>query len=333
VAHAIIARRRNEDHMKAYALPAADQPVSFVDVPVPQAPQGGLLIRVRAASVNGIDVFQSKGFLVGVMPHEFPAIVGRDFAGVVEALGEGHDEFAVGDEVLGFIPVWPTVHLGTYAEMIAVGPELPVVRKPAELTFETAAAIPLAGATAMDVFDAVDPESGETVLVIGATGGVGSIAVQLAAQRGATVIATAKSGDEDAFVRSLSASETIDYAVEDVTEIVRRRYPAGVDALIDLVDRNEALAALSAIVKDGGRISTTMNAVDSEALAARRIQGANVAGMPTAEKLAYLAEQVAGGILRIEIQQTFPFEDAPAALEAFMAGTRGKVVVRVSDPE
>jgi NADPH:quinone reductase-like Zn-dependent oxidoreductase len=320
----------NEDPMKAFALPAADQPVTFVEVPVPGAPQGGLLIRVRAASVNGIDVFQSKGFLVGVMPHEFPAIVGRDFAGVVEAVGEGHGEFAVGDEVLGFIPVWPTVHLGTYAELIAVGPELPVVRKPAGLSFETAAAIPLAGATAQGVVDAVTPETGDVVLVVGATGGVGSIAVQLAAQHGATVIATAKAGDEDAFVRSLGASETVDYTAGDVAEVVRTRYPGGIDALIDLVDRNEALAALAAIVKDGGRISTTMNAVDAEALASRHIEGANVAGMPTAEKLADLAEQVAAGKLRIDIQQTFPFDEIPAALETFMAGTRGKVVVRVA---
>ena len=87
--------------MKAYALPAADQPVTFVDLPEPKAPEGGLLIRVRAASVNGIDIFQSKGFLVGMMPHEFPSIIGRDFAGVVEAVGDGHAEFAVGDEVLG----------------------------------------------------------------------------------------------------------------------------------------------------------------------------------------------------------------------------------------
>jgi NADPH:quinone reductase-like Zn-dependent oxidoreductase len=313
--------------MNAYALPAADQPVSFVDVPVPEAPQSGLLVRVRAASVNGIDVFQSKGFLVGVMPHEFPAIVGRDFAGVVEAVGEGHAEFAIGDEVIGFVPVWPTVHLGTYAELVAVGPELPVVSKPAGLSFETAAAIPLAGATALGVVDAVEPGPGDIVLVIGATGGVGSIAVQLAAQRGATVIATAKAGDEDAFVRSLGASETIDYAVDDVAAVVRARYPGGIDALIDLVNRNEALAALSSIVKDGGRISTTMNAVDADALATRRLQGANVAGMPTAEKLADLADQVTQGKLRIEIQQTFPFAEAPAALDMFMAGTRGKVVI------
>ncbi len=91
---------------------------------------------------------------------------------------------------------------------------------------------------------------------------MGSIAIQLAAQRGATVIATARAGDEAAFVRSLGASETIDYAVDDVGEAVRARYPGGVDALIDLVDRNEALAALASIVQDGGRISTTMNAAD-----------------------------------------------------------------------
>ena len=206
--------------------------------------------------------FQAKGFLTQALPHEFPSIVGRDFGGVVEAVGEGHTDLAVGDEVLGFIPVWPTVHLGTYAELIAVGPELAVVRKPAGLSFETAAAIPLAGATAIGVVDAVEVGPGAVLLVVGATGGVGSIAVQLAAQRGATVIATAKAGDEAAFVRSLGASETIDYSVANVAEAVRVRYPGGIDALIDLVDRNEALAALSSIVQDGGRISTTMNAAD-----------------------------------------------------------------------
>ena len=197
------------------------------------------------------------------------------------------------------------------------------------MSFETAGAIPLAGATALGVVDAVDLEAEDVVLVVGATGGVGSIAVQLAAQRGATVIATARAGDEAAFVRSLGAAETIDYATEDVAEVVRTRYPDGIDALIDLVNRNEALAALSSIVGDGGRISTTMNAVDAEALAARQIQGANVAGVPTVEKLAGLVEQVAAGTLRIEVQEVFPFTEVPAALEAFMAGTRGKVVIRI----
>ena len=315
--------------MKAYALPAADQPVTFVELPEPQAPDGGLLIRVRSASVNGIDVFQSKGFLVPVMPHEFPSIIGRDFAGVVEAVGVGPTDFAVGDEVLGFIPVWPVAHLGTFAELVAVGPEQAVVLKPAGLSFEAAGAIPLAGATALGVVDAVALEPGEVVLVVGATGGVGSIAVQLAAQRGATVIATARVGDEAAFVRSLGASETIDYATEDVAEVVRSRYRDGIDALIDLVNRNEALAALSSVVGDGGRISTTMNAVDADALAARQILGANVAGMPTVEKLTGLVDQVAAGTLRIEVQAAFPFAETPAALEAFMAGTRGKVVITI----
>ncbi len=316
--------------MKAYALITADGPTEFVDLPDPAVPDGGLLIRVQAASVNGIDVFQSKGFLVPVMPHEFPSIVGRDFSGVIEAVGNGRTDFAIADEVLGFIPVWPTVHLGTFAERIAVGPTIALARKPAALSFETAAAIPLAGATALDVVDAAGIRAGSVVLVVGATGGVGSIAVQLAAQLGATVLATAKAGEEAAFVRSLGAAETIDYSVDDVTAVVQARYPDGIDALIDLVNRNEALATLSAIVHDDGRISTTMNAVDLDALAARGIRGTNVAGKPNPDNLADLAGRIVAGTVRIEIQQTFRFEEAPAALAAFMAGTRGKVVLRVA---
>jgi len=313
-----------------FSEPAADGPAAFVDVPDPQAPDGGLLIRVRAASVNGIDVFQAKGFLVQAIPHEFPSIVGRDFAGVVESVAEGRTDFAVGDEVLGFVPAWPTVQLGTYAELVAAGPTMALIRKPAGLSFETAAAIPLAGTTALDAVAAVEVGPWTVLLIVGATGGVGSIAVQLAAQCGATVIATAKAGDETAFVRALGASETIDYTVDDVAEVVRGRYPGGIDALIDLVDRNEALAALSSSVKDGGRIGTTMNAANVDGLAVRSIRGTNVAGAPSPAKLTDLAQQVAAGTLRIEIQQTFPFEAAPAALEAFMAGTRGKVVLQVA---
>jgi NADPH:quinone reductase-like Zn-dependent oxidoreductase len=319
----------NEDPMKAYALTAADRPAAFVDLPDPQAPDRGLLIRVRAASVNGIDVYQAKGFLIQTIPHEFPSIVGRDFAGIVEAVGDGRTDIVVGDEVLGFVLAWPIVQVGTYAELVAGGPELAFVRKPAGLSFETAAAIPLAGATALDAVDAVEVGAGVVLLVVGATGGVGSIAIQLAAQRGATVIATARAGDEAEFVRSLGASATIDYTAGDLAQAVRARYPGGIDALIDLVNRKDALAAVSPLVRDGGGIATTMSAADVDGLAARSIRATNVTGAPTPGKLADLVGRVAAGTLRIELQQTFPFEEVPAALAAFVGGTRGKVVLRV----
>jgi len=167
------------------------------------------------------------------------------------------------------------------------------------------------------------------VVVAGATGGVGSIAVQLAAQRGATVIATAKPGDE-AFVRELGASTTVDYSSGDVAEAIRALYPDGVTALIDTVNRGEAFAPMAALVRDGGRIATTLSTADVDALAARDVRATNVMGAPTPEKLGSLAEQVAAGTLRVEIQETYPLAEAPLAFAAFMAGTRGKLVLTVA---
>jgi NADPH:quinone reductase-like Zn-dependent oxidoreductase len=167
------------------------------------------------------------------------------------------------------------------------------------------------------------------VVVAGATGGVGSIAVQLAAQRGATVIATAKPGDDEAFVRALGASVTVDYSSGDVAEAIRALYPDGVTALIDTVNRGEAFAPMAALVRDGGRIATTLSTADVEALAARDVRATNVMGTPTPEKLRLLAAQVADDTLRVEIQQTYPLAEAPLAFAAFMAGTRGKLVLIV----
>ena len=150
--------------MKAYALLSADQPASLVDLPDPNLPEDGVLVSVRAASVNGFDVFQASGALTGMMEHAFPTVVGRDFAGVVAAVGPRRDDFTVGDEVLGFVPTLPPLHDGTFAQSIA-GSGLVLAVKPAELSFEVAAAIPLAGVTALDAVDAVAPKAGDTVLV------------------------------------------------------------------------------------------------------------------------------------------------------------------------
>ena len=315
--------------MKAFALPSPDQPASLVDLPEPELQDDGVRVRVRAASVNGFDVFEANGYLVSMMEHVFPTVIGRDFAGVVEAIGPARSDVAVGDAVLGFLTSAPPLHDGSYAEVVVGAANLVLARMPDGLSFETAAAIPLAGATALDAVEAVGVGPGDVVVVAGATGGVGSIAVQLAVQRGATVIATAKSGDEDTFVRGLGASETIDYAAGDVAPAIRARYPDGITALIDGVDRDEAFRQLAELVRAGGRIATTLGAADVEGLAARDVRATNIMGAPTPDKLRHLAEQVAAGTLRIEIQQTFALADAAQALAVFSAGTRGKLVLTI----
>ena len=313
--------------MQAFALVDPDQPARITDLPEPQLAPDGLRIGVRTASVNGFDVFQASGGLIGMMEHALPTVIGRDFAGVVEAVGSDRTDVGVGDEVLGFIPSTPPLHDGTYAARIVTS-NIIVARKPQQLSFETAAAIPLAGATALDAVDAVAIGSGDVVLIVGATGGVGSFAIQLAAQRGATVIATARAGDEDAFVRSLGASDTIDYA-GDVAEAVRAKHPDGISALIDMVNRGDDFGPMAALVRDGGRIATTLGAADVEALAQRDVRATNVAGAPTSEKLTTLAEAAASGSLRVEVQRTYPLDDAAEALQAFSGGTLGKLVLVV----
>jgi NADPH2:quinone reductase len=316
--------------MKAFALTAADQPAALTELPDPEVAADGALVRVHAASVNGFDVYEASGGLMAMMPHELPTVIGRDFAGVVVAVGAERTDVKAGDEVLGFVTSAPPLHTGTWAELVAGGANLILAGKPAGLAWDAAAAIPLAASTALDAVDAVDPGPGDTVLIMGATGGVGAFAVQFAAQRGARVIATAIPGEDDAFVRSLGAAETIDYRPSGLGDTVRRLAPDGLAGLIDAVSRGEAFMALAALLPHGGRASTTLGAADVEALAARGVRATNIMGAPTPEKLATLAEQAAAGTLQVPIQRTFSLADAPAALEAFAAGTRGKLVLTVA---
>jgi NADPH:quinone reductase-like Zn-dependent oxidoreductase len=316
--------------MKAFALTTPDQPAALTDLPDPEVRPDEALVRVRTASVNGFDVYQATGGLTAMMPHDLPTVVGRDMAGVVVAVGIDRTDVAPDDEVLGFVTSTPPLHSGTWAELVAGGSGLVLARKPAELAWDAAAAIPLAASTALDAVDAVDPKPGDAVLVMGATGGVGAFAIQLAAQRGARVIASAMPGDDDAFVRALGAAETIDWTQSGLGDTVRRLVPGGLPALIDVVSRDEAFMALAALVQDGGRASTTLGAADVPALAERGVTATNVMGTPTPEKLSSLAERVASGTLQVPIQQTFPLADAPSAIEAFSAGTRGKLVLTVA---
>jgi len=315
--------------VKAFALTESAKPASIVDLPEPELAPDAVRVRVRAASVNGFDVYQASGQLAAMMEHRLPTVIGRDFAGVVEAVGTERTDVVAGDEVLGFIPSTQPLHDGTLAETVVTA-NVVLARKPASVAFETAAAIPLAGATALDAVEAVAVGPGDTVLIAGATGGVGSFAVQLAALRGATVIATARPGDEEAFVRSLGASETVDYGAGDVADGVRQRFPDGVTALIDTVNRDDAFGPMAALVRDGGRVATTLGAADADELAQRGVRATNIMGMPTPEKLAELVERVAAGEIAVEIQQTFPLDEVGDALAAFGRGTRGKLVVRVS---
>jgi NADPH:quinone reductase-like Zn-dependent oxidoreductase len=297
------------------------------EVPTPSAGEGTVLVRVKAAGLNPIDNGIASGMLAGMMPHEYPVVLGRDAAGVVEAVGAGVEGVAAGDEVLGHVLLAPPIQAGTIAEY-AVLPAAAVVPKPANLDFVTAAAIPLAGAAASQAVEAVDPQPGQTVLVNGAGGGAGSFAVQLLAARGVTVIATGTSENADR-LRSLGAATVVDYTAGDVAEQVRAANPDGVDALVNFFGSDPTAVPVGA-VRRGGKLASTTVEPDADSLAAAGVSSTSIMATPLRSVVAPLAEQAAAGTLEVSVGEVLPFDRAAAGLATLAAGTaNGKLVITV----
>jgi NADPH:quinone reductase-like Zn-dependent oxidoreductase len=315
--------------MRAVHVPAAGAEIEFGEVPAPSATEGSVLVRVKAAGLNAIDNGLASGMMAGMMPHEYPLVLGRDAAGVVEAVGAGVEGIAVGDEVVGHVLLAPPIQAGTLAEY-AVLPAAAVVPKPAGLDFATAAAIPLAGAAAAQAVDAVEPQSGQTVLVVGADGGVGSYAVQLLAARGVTVIATGKPESAER-LRALGASTVVDYKSADVVEQVQASHPEGVDALVNVGGFDPAAVPLGA-VRQGGKLVSTTVVPDDDTLAAAGVTGAQIMARPLREVVEPLVNQAAEGTLKVSVAEVLPLDRAAEGLATLAAGkANGKLVVKVED--
>jgi NADPH:quinone reductase-like Zn-dependent oxidoreductase len=313
--------------MRAIAEKTFGGPIALLDLPTPEIGAGEVLIRIRAAGVNPFDWKVAVGELKDQMKHRFPLILGFDAAGVIERVGADVTELAEGDEVYGYL-FKPVIGDGTYAEYVGA-PATIVAKKPVTVGFAEAAALPTPGLAAMDLVDTVDPREGETILIVGATGGVGSYATQLAARRGARVIATARRTNK-ALVRELGAAETIDHSKEDLVDAVRIAHPGGIEAVIDVASDREALGRISTLVYEGGRLASSVYAADVEGLARRGIEGTNVSMQPDAWRLGELSRMVDAGELSVRLDHTFPLEKAPDALEERRTGhVRGKIVLLI----
>jgi NADPH:quinone reductase-like Zn-dependent oxidoreductase len=246
--------------MRAVLLTDYGRAPELTDAPDPTPAANELLVRVHSSSVNGVDMAVAAGMLKDMMEFGPPITLGRDFSGVVEQVGAEVERYGVGDEVYGFRHN-PVALDGVWAEYIAEPEDMFLSAKPANLDFTQSGALPLAGVTALLAVDAIEPSHGEVVLVVGATGGVGGFAVELAAARGATVLATTKPGDEDR-LRRLGASDVIDYTREDLTGAVRERHPEGVQGLVDALSFAEAFGARAELLAAGGRAASTLGAAD-----------------------------------------------------------------------
>jgi NADPH:quinone reductase-like Zn-dependent oxidoreductase len=322
---AVPTKHEKENEMRAIAEVQFGGPVGLMDLPTPEIGADEVLVRVRAAGVNPFDWKVADGMLRGELEHRLPLILGFDAAGVVERVGADVTELAVGDEVYGYL-FKPVIGGGTYAEYVGA-PAAIVAKKPESVGFAEAAALPTPALTAMGLVDAVDPKEGETVLIVGATGGVGSYAVQLASRRGARVIATARQANES-FARELGAMETIDHTRIDVVDAVQMIHPDGIEAIIDVVSDSDVLGRVAGLVKEGGRLASSVYAADIESLAGRNIVATNVSMQPNARRLEEIARMVDAGELSVRLERTFPLERASEALEESRTGhVRGKIVL------
>ncbi len=216
--------------------------MEYGDLPDPVAAPGQVLVDVHAASVNGADWKVRSGSYAPTT--EFPYIPGRDFSGVVSAVGAGVTDFKVGDEVFG---VSEQTGEKCYAEKVAMNAAI-VAKKPAKLSHVETAAVGLIGLTALvSIEDTIKLKPGETILIQGGAGGVASFAVQLAKHIGARVITTASAVNHD-YLRTLGADEIIDYNTQDFTKVV-----SGVDAVFETVGGGEVVNRSFAVLRPGGR--------------------------------------------------------------------------------
>jgi NADPH2:quinone reductase len=308
--------------MRAVTVPRAGTPDVLVlaDWPRPDPPgPGEVLMRVEAAGLNPSDCKIRGGRATLVGERAYPYVAGREAAGTVEAVGPEVRGFAPGDPVFAFFGWF--ARPGGHTERVAV-PAGMVARRPAGVPVTEAAAVPLAGLTAWQALDRLEVPAGGTVVVLGASGGVGCLAVQLAAERGLDVVATAGPANHD-FVRGLGARHVVDYHRPRHAEELRDAAGGAVRHLLDLVGPHAAAPLLPVLAADARLVGILQlgeglpPGLSAEAIVAR----------PDGAELAQLAARLEDGRLRATVQEVFPLERARDAHVLLETGhVRGKLV-------
>lgn len=303
--------------MKAmtYAQYGGIEVLEQTEQPTPKLSPGSVLIRVKAAGVNPVDWKVMSGGLDAMMDITFPVTAGWDVAGVVEAVGFDTPEFHVGEEVYSN-GRRDTIQGGTFAEFVAL-PAVMVAHKPASLSWEQAAALPLTGLTAQRTLDVLGLEAGQTLLIHNGSGSVGRTAIQLASLAGVRVIATASAKNHER-LRELGA-EPVQYG-DGLADRVRALVPEGVNAVADFT--GDVLADTLALLKHGGRHASI---ADWSVL---EHGGEYIWVRPDAQELNRLSQLVQDGKLSVDVAQTFPMQEAAKAFESSMSGHgAGKIVL------
>ncbi|HEX8280835.1 MAG TPA: NADP-dependent oxidoreductase [Chthoniobacterales bacterium] len=310
------------DMMSAIVVRAFGGPevLTYEAAPRPVPADDEILIRVIAAGVNPVDAKIRTGMFARMIGTKLPMIPGMDVSGIVAKTGANVTKFKEGD------PVYACLSLerqGAYAQY-AVAKENEASPKPKGITHEAAASMPVAAASAWQALvEIAKLSSGQTVLIHGGSGGVGSFAIQIAKARGAKVIATASAGNQQ-FLKELGADQTIDYNATKFEDVVKN-----VDVVLDSV-AGETLKRSYGVVKKGGIIVSLLEPPDKAELDARGIRGTAFLVSPNTGLLGELTELVEAKKLKAVVTKVFPLAEAAKAHEAIETGhTRGKIVLRV----
>jgi NADPH:quinone reductase-like Zn-dependent oxidoreductase len=288
----------------------------------PEPGEGDVLVRIESAGVNPVDAAAARGMLNEMIPAKFPVIPGWDAAGIVEERGHSARRFSEGDEVYAYARR-PYIKHGTFAEYICL-PESYLAHRPKKLSMEESGGVPLTGLTAyQSLFDAGKLQKGETVLILGASGGVGTFAIQLASWRGAKIIGVASEPNHK-YMKELGADEVVDYKHHHVGEAVSDIAPGGVDMIFQC-SRGESLNQSSDNLKKGGRLISITNSKPDHR---KDVQFRYVFVEPNAVQLEHIQELADEGHLKAPVTKIFRLEDAGQALKQIeKLHTRGKMII------
>lgn len=293
--------------------------LKVVDIDTPTPAAGQVQVEVYASSVNPIETIVREGRMQAI---PLPVTLGGDFAGIVSAVGEDVQGFAIGDKIYGQASVLAG-NSGSFAEY-AVTSATQVGRMPDTVTFEQAASLPLVGVSAIQALEEhIHLKKGQKIFIHGGAGGIGSIAIQIAKHMGAFVATTA-TGDGVAFVKALGADQVIDYKVESFTDALSE-----FDAVYDTVGGGDFQKSLIVLKKGGIAVSMTAH-VDDVTASSYGVRVISQLTHVTTDMLGRLAKYVDGGVLKPQVEAVFPLDAVKAAFEARESGrVKGKVVLRV----
>ena len=296
--------------------------LKYEDVPRPEPKENEILVHVIAAGVNPVDGMVRAGMFAKYGKTPFPMIPGYDIAGIVEKTGPKITKFKKGDSVYAYISLKDG---GGYAEY-AVATEVEAAPKPKSLNYVEAAAVPVVALTAWQaLIDTAKLTAGQTVLIHGGSGGVGSFAVQIAKARGAKVIATASTANQD-LLKKLGVDVVIDYTKQKFEDVVK-----DVDIVLDSIGK-DTLARSYGVVKKGGFIVSLVAEPDQSELDKYGIRGASLNVQPNSDELAKIGKLIDDKKIKVIVSQVLPLSDAAKAQEQVATGhTRGKIVLKVAD--